>query len=86
LLQPPSESAGIRLDQLRARFGRRLAGVVLALLAEAVLVLAVLSLGLIDEPPKPSGTRLVSVNVAPDPGKTPEPAKPDPAPASKPLQ
>lgn len=84
MLQPISASSDSRLDQLRARFGSRLAGVLLALLAEAVLVLAVLSLGLADQQPKPPGTRLVSVEVAPD--KAPEPAKPDPAPASKPLQ
>lgn len=86
MLQPISEPSSNRFDQLRVQNGRRLSGVLLALLAEGVLVLAVLSLGLIDQPPKPPGTRLVSVDVAPAPGETPEPAKPDPAKASKPLQ
>lgn len=86
MLQPTSEPAGSRLDPLRARLGRRLTATGLALLAEGILVLAVLSLGLIDQQPKPPGSRLVSVDVAPAPGKTPEPAKPDPAKASKPLQ
>jgi periplasmic protein TonB len=84
LFQPTNEPADSRLDQLRATFGRRLVSLVLALLAEAVLVLALLSLGLSDQQPKPPGTRLVSVNVAPD--KAPEPEQPEPVSASKPLQ
>jgi periplasmic protein TonB len=84
LLQQSREPEGTRLERLRARYGQRLVSLVLALLAEAVLVLAVLSLGLADQQPKPPGTRLVSVDVAPD--KKPESVKPDPERASKPLQ
>ena len=47
--QPNSDTAVSRFDSARTRFGPRLTGVVLALLAEAVLVLAVLSLGLIEQ-------------------------------------
>jgi protein TonB len=83
--QPNSDTAVSRFDSARTRFGPRLTGVVLALLAEGVLVLAVLSLGLIEQQPKPPGTKLVSVDVRAAPSDAPEPAEPDPA-KSKPLQ
>lgn len=58
----------------------------LALVVEALLVLAVLSIGLYD-PPKPPGTpSLVSVNVAAPPAPEQEQPKPELARAKAPLQ
>ena len=78
-----------RIDQpiwasLRARFGDRLIGAVLALLVEVLLILALLSLNLANQPPKKLNSRLVSVSIEQDQGKSPKPpeAKKPPAAAS----
>lgn len=68
--------------RVRARLGRRVSALALTLLAEAVLVLAVLSLGLVaDQPKTRPGTRLVSIAVKPADHDRPqtEPAKPAPS-------
>lgn len=62
------------------------AALMLALLVEALLVVAVLSIGLYD-PPKPPGTpSLVSVNVAAPPAPVQDHSKPELARAKAPLQ
>lgn len=72
------------LERLRNREQGR--ALVLALVVEALLVLAVLSIGLYD-PPKPPGTpALVSVNVAAPPAPQPEKQQQELAQAKAPLQ
>lgn len=72
------------LDRLRNR--QQGAALVLALAVEALLVIAVLSIGLHD-PPKPPGTRsLVSVNIAAPPAPQPDKPQPELAEAKAPLQ
>jgi protein TonB len=58
----------------REKGRQRLIGVVLALLAEAVLILAVLSLGWVREEPKPKERNLVSMALEPSEEKPPEKA------------
>ena len=69
---------------LRTRFGDRLIGAVLALLVELLLILALLSLNLANQPLKKPSTRLVSVSIEQDQDKSPKPpeAKKPPAAAS----
>lgn len=65
--------------RIRSRLDRRASALVLTLLAETVLVLAVLSLGLVPDQPKTKpGTRLVSIAVRPANDDKPqtEPARP----------
>ncbi len=72
------------LDRLRGR--EQGTALILALVVEALLVLAVLSIGLYD-PPKPPGTpSLVSVNVAAPPAPQPEKQQQELARAKAPLQ
>lgn len=78
--------AGHYLDRLRARLGQRAAGIALALLVEALLVLVVLSMGLVEQRAKPTDSTLVSVTTRQPPQKAPEPPKPAPSSAAKPLQ
>ena len=72
------------LERLRDR--ERRTALVLALVVEALLVLAVLSIGLYD-PPKPPGTpSLVSVNVVTPPAPEQDQTKPELARAKAPVQ
>lgn len=72
------------LERLRNR--EQGTALILALVVEALLVLAVLSIGLYD-PPKPPGTpSLVSVNVAAPPAPEQDQPKPELAQAKAPLQ
>jgi periplasmic protein TonB len=74
--------ASRQLDRLR---DRRLAGVAGALLAEALLVLVVLSLGMSHQQPDQPAEVLTSVEIRQPAEKKEQPAKPDPARASKAL-
>lgn len=66
LLQTLHDRFRTSLARLRRDGGQRLTGFVLALLAEAGLVLVVLSLGWTDDQPKPPGSRLVSMALSPE--------------------
>lgn len=70
-----------RIAAIRARGNQRLTGAVLALLVEALLILAVLSIGFTDQHPVKPGSTLVSVNIAAAPDQAPQKpaAKPDAA-------
>ena len=81
MLKPFRAFAELDLERLRTKAVERLTGAVLALLAEALLVLALLSLNFADQPLKRPGAALVSVNLEPDAEQTPERAKPKVAPA-----
>ncbi|MCZ8171667.1 MAG: hypothetical protein O9272_08000 [Brevundimonas sp.] len=79
-MPPPSFS-----ERQRASGRQRLTGIALALLAEAVLVLVVLSMGLVTRDKPPGIPSLVAIDVAPP---APEPAedRPEPAAAARPVQ
>ncbi len=70
-------------DRLR---DHRLVGVALALLAEVLLVLVVLSMAIVDFKPDRPATSLVSVNVKEASDRAEKRPKPEPARASKALQ
>ena len=74
--------ADLHFDLLRGKAGERLTGVVLALLAELILVLALLSLGFTQEPVKKPGS-LVSVTIEQDAPQSPDQPKPKAAPAAQ---
>ena len=74
--------ADLHLDLLRGKAGERLTGVVLALLAELILVLALLSLGFTQEPVKKPGS-LVSVTIEQDAPQSPDQPKPKAAPSAQ---
>lgn len=66
--------------RFKANLGQRATAVLLALLVEALLVLAVISLGLVTAPPKSKpGTRLVSVAIKPADDDKPRQSKAAPA-------
>ncbi len=60
---------------LRAKAGERLTGAVLALLAETLIILALLSLNFAGAPPNKSPVPMVSVTIEPDAQPTPDRAK-----------
>ena len=68
--------AALDSGRLRAKAGERLTGAALALLVEALLLLALLSLDFSDHPLKKPGTALVSVTLEPDAQPAPDRAKP----------
>ena len=69
--------AGNDFVRPRAKLGEQALAAVLALLAEALIVLALLTLDWTDQTPKlKPGTRLVSVTIAPDAAKQADQAKP----------
>lgn len=72
------------LERLRDR--ERGTALILALLVEALLILAVLSIGLYDPPKPPGEPSLVSVDVAAPPAPEQEQPKPELARAKAPLQ
>lgn len=74
------------VGNLRARYGDRLIGAVLALLVELLLVLALLSLNLANQPPKTNNTRLVSVTLEQDAEQAPKPAEAKKPPAAASIQ
>ena len=81
VLQPaPLPATPPPVERLRSRVGRRTLGISLALLIEALLLLALLSLGPTDQPGRKEG-RITVVNVAPnDPiEETSETSSPEPA-------
>lgn len=63
---------------IRAGFGRRSAGIVLALIAEVLLGLMLLTLGLSDKGQEKREPNLVSFDSKTKPKQTPEPPEPDP--------
>ncbi|WP_296676996.1 hypothetical protein [Novosphingobium sp.] len=68
------------LARLRSRYGQRIPSLVLTLLVEAVLILAVLSLGLAPDQPKTKpGTPLVSIAIRPADDDKPKTEKAAPA-------
>ena len=86
MLQRLRNFAGNDFARPHAKLGTRTLAALLALLAEALIVLAMLTLGWTDQAPKPGpGTRLVSVTIAPDAGNQAEAAKPTPKPKPKPA-
>lgn len=86
MFQPIRDLAASLPERIRARAGERAAGIVLALLMEALLVLALLTLGQASTQRKFVDMAMVSFDAAPDKAPvTPERAKPDPKPA-RPLQ
>ena len=60
---------------MREKLGERLTGAVLALLAEALLILAFLSIDFTPEPPAKPPARMVSISIEQDEQQAPEPAK-----------
>lgn len=74
------------LARLRPRASQRAVAVVLALAVEALLVLAILSLGLVDQTPPKRPPGLVSVDIAAPPQAEPERAQPEAASKASPLQ
>ena len=60
---------------MREKLGERLTGAVLALLAEALLILAFLSIDFTPEPPPKPPARMVSISIEQDEQPAPEPAK-----------
>ena len=74
--------ADLHLDLLRGKTRERLTGAVLALLAEFLLLLALLSLNLAGEPPKKPGA-LVSVTIEQDAPQSPDQPKPKAAPTAQ---
>lgn len=71
---------------LRAQGRQRLIALALALLVEALLILAILSLGLVAPPKRPGLPALTSVDIKVTPDPVPEQTKPQPARAVRPLQ
>lgn len=64
-----------RLTSARARLGERLTGIALALIAEMLLVLVVLSMGLVEHKPRQEERSLVSMTVRPP--APPAPKRPE---------
>ena len=80
MFNPFRALAELDTERFRSKARERLTGAVLALLAEALLILALLSLNFADQAPKKPGVALVSVTIEPDAPQTPDRAKPKPAP------
>ncbi len=80
MFNPFRALAKLNSERFRSKARERLTGAVLALLAEALLILALLSLNFADQAPKKPGVPLVSVTLEPDAPQTPDRAKPKPAP------
>ena len=65
MLPTAPEYVAARLASIRERFGDRLVGVAFAILAEALLILVVLSMGLVERQAKKEDLSLVSMSVRP---------------------
>lgn len=74
------------LARLRPRASQRAVAIMLALAVEALLVLAILSLGLVDQTPPKRPPGLVSVDIAAPPQAEPEQTRPEAASKAPPLQ
>ncbi len=85
MFNPFRALAELDTERLRVKTRERLTGAVLALLVEALLILAVLSLNFV-QPPKKPGTALVSVTLEPDAKPAPDRAKPKAAPSVQSAQ
>ena len=81
MLKPIRAFADFDYERFRGKARERLTGAVLALLAEALLILALLSLNFAQPPPKKPGAALVSVTLEPDADPAPDRAKPKAAPS-----
>lgn len=68
-------------ERLRARFGQRTTGLVVALLLEALLILALLTLGQSKEAEQPEPQIVTSFDAGPEPEPAPEPPRDEPRPA-----
>ena len=80
MFNPFRALAELNTDRFRSTARERLTGAVLALVAEALLILALLSLNFADQTPKKLGVPMVSVTIEPDAPQAPDRAKPKPAP------
>ena len=80
MFNPFRALAELDTERFRSKTRERLTGAVLALLAEALLILALLSLNFAEQPKK-AGTALVSVTLEPDAEPAPDRAKPKAAPS-----
>ena len=78
MLQPSPVPATPFVERLRSGAGRRAAGIALALLIEGLLLLALLSLGFIEQPGR-KDERITAIDLADSevPEKAPEPAAPE---------
>ena len=81
MLRPFRAFADFDYERFRGKARERLTGAVLALLAEALLILALLSLNFAQPPPKQPGAALVSVTLEPDADPAADRAKPKKAPS-----
>ena len=81
MLKPIRAFADFDFERFGVKARERLTGAVLALLAEGLLILALLSLNFAQQPPKKPGAALVSVTLEPDADPAPDPAKPKAAPS-----
>lgn len=88
MLPTDSEPPVNLIERMRVRYGRRAPALALTLLVEALMILAVLSLGFLPESTKTKpGTRLVSIAIKPANDDQPQrskaaPAKTSPTPAT----
>ena len=81
MLKPIRAFADFDYERFAGKARERLTGAVLALLVEALLLLALLSLNFAQEPPKKPGVPMVSVTIEPDADPAPDRAKPKAAPS-----
>ncbi len=84
MFQSLSLPGGITPERIRTELGRRATGLIVALLIEALLVLALFTLGQSKKPPQPGGEVLTTFDAGPEPEKAPEQPKDKPAEAQKP--
>ena len=81
MLKPIRAFADFDFERFGSKARERLTGAVLALLAEALLILALLSLNFAEQPLKKPGVPMVSVTIEPDADPAPDRAKPKTAPS-----
>jgi protein TonB len=84
LFQPIRDSSASRLQWTREKTARRAAGIVAALLLEALLLLLLLTLG--QSASQPSGVDLTVVNLKSQEAPEPAPAEPEPEPEPEPVE
>ena len=81
MLKPIRAFADFDFERFGTKARERLTGAVLALLAEGLLILALLSLNFAEQPLKQPGVPMVSVTIEPDADPAPDRAKPKAAPS-----
>ena len=86
MFQPIRNFVLLKLSGTRGKLRERLTGAVLALLIEALLLLALLSLDFSPEVKKKTNTRLVSVTLEQDADQAPKPAEAKQSPAAARIQ